>query len=96
MQKYCFIILYIRNSQQELHDIKFDFRSGQDTPDGIAQELVGAGLVNGMDKIIGKLLFTKKRIRVVLNLSKPLVSHCLIVDERVWLCCELTAQNSVV
>jgi len=43
-----------RNSQQELHDIKFEFKNEQDTPDGIAQELVGAGLVSGMDKIIGK------------------------------------------
>lgn len=44
-----------RNTQHELHDIKFEFKPEQDTPDGIAQELVGAGLVNGMDKIIGKI-----------------------------------------
>jgi len=57
---YCRLLqleINFRNSQQELHDIKFDFRPGQDTPDGIAQELVGAGLVNGMDKIIGRFLF---------------------------------------
>lgn len=49
-------LLLNRNSDNVLHDIKFAFTPDKDTPDGISHEMVGAGLVDGKDVIVGEFV----------------------------------------
>jgi hypothetical protein len=72
-----------RNTRRELNDIRFEYIPGKDSADGIASELVGAGLVDGKDIVsiaanLQKLIDKRDQIR---HLTFPLVKanfHSLI------------------
>lgn len=46
------LVLRMRNNNRELNDIRFGFAVGQDSAEGIATELVGAGLVDSRDIVV--------------------------------------------
>lgn len=70
------MLLFYRNSKKELNDIRFEFAVGKDSAEGIASELVGAGLVDSRDinaitSNLQKLIEARDTIKVV---TFPLVS----------------------
>ncbi|XP_037867813.1 serine/threonine-protein kinase OSR1 [Bombyx mori] len=78
------LVLRLRNSRGELNDIRFEYVIGKDTAEGIASELVGAGLIDPNDSVpissnLAKLLnghvaamqTAPKAITFHLNSSRP-------------------------
>lgn len=76
------LVLRMRNHRRELNDIRFEYSMGQDSAEGIAAELVGAGLVDGRDIIaiaanLQKLIDSNGEMRAV---TFPLASGCLQIE----------------
>ncbi|XP_067006215.2 serine/threonine-protein kinase OSR1 isoform X2 [Anabrus simplex] len=64
------LVLRMRNPKRELNDIRFEFAIGKDSAEGIAAELVGAGLVDARDMVViaanlQKLIDNSVQIRTV-------------------------------
>ncbi|KAK6622149.1 STE20/SPS1- proline-alanine-rich protein kinase [Polyplax serrata] len=72
------LVLRMRNPKKELNDIRFEFGIGKDSAEGIATELMQAGLVDGKDIIaiaanLQKLIDSQGLLRAV---TFPLNSGC--------------------
>lgn len=64
------LVLRMRNQRGELHDIRFEFAVGKDSAEGIASELVEAGLVDSRDTVVmaanlQKLIDNRNQIKTV-------------------------------
>jgi len=74
--KFCLRLRTEANSQ--LQDIKFEYKVGVDDPDLVSQELVNAGLIQGMDRVIVAANVSKlvekpenQGVKIKLNNLKP-------------------------
>jgi len=81
------LVLRMRNANRELNDIRFEFAVGKDTADGIAAELVGAGLVDGRDIVVmaanlHRLIETRTSIKTVTFQLNSGVEAGEIADEK--------------
>lgn len=64
------LVLRMRNATRDLNDIRFEFAVGKDTSEGIATELVGAGLVDSRDTVVmaanlQKLIDNRRQLKAV-------------------------------
>lgn len=64
------LVLRMRNATRDLNDIRFEFAVGKDSAEGIATELVGAGLVDGRDTVVmsanlQKLIENRRQLKAV-------------------------------
>lgn len=81
------LVLRMRNEKRELHDIRFEFAVGKDSSEGIASELVEAGLVDGRDTVpmsanLQRLIDTRSQRKTV---TFQLSSGCApdeVIDEK--------------
>ncbi|XP_054163962.1 serine/threonine-protein kinase OSR1-like isoform X2 [Oppia nitens] len=81
------LVLRIRNSKKELNDIRFEFTIDKDTPEGIAQELITAGLVDGKDFVVvagnlQKLILEPMANKSIVFALNPMTESSELSDEK--------------
>ena len=81
LQAFSNFFIWLRNPKRELNDIRFEFAVGKDSAEGIAAELVGAGLVDGRDIVViaanlQKLIDTQSQCKTV---TFPLVRSFIFI-----------------
>lgn len=85
------LVLRMRNQKGELHDIRFEFAVGKDTAEGIAAELVEAGLVDSRDTAImasnlQKLIDNRNHLKTVTFLLVSAYIPGEPADEKALIC----------
>lgn len=85
------LVLRMRNQKGELHDIRFEFAVGKDSAEGIASELVEAGLVDARDTEVmatnlQKLIDNRKQNKTVTFLLVSAYVPGEPADEKALIC----------
>lgn len=85
------LVLRMRNQKGELHDIRFEFAVGKDSAEGIAAELVDAGLVDSRDTEVmatnlQKLIDNRKQNKTVTFLLVSAYVPGEPADEKALIC----------
>lgn len=85
------LVLRMRNQKGELHDIRFEFAVGKDSAEGIASELVEAGLVDSRDTVVmaanlQKLIDNRNQMKTVTFLLVSAYVPGEPADERALIC----------